>query len=102
MPLTIPQFEDFSQQAQGGATSGAGGLLRERGQIHSATASADEVLAQAQATKTALSAQRGLFVEIGAKMKHLGDRFPVIRTTLSESGCFNLVPSGLFLSVCVG
>lgn len=23
--------------------------------------------------------------EIGAKMKHLGDRFPVIRSTLSES-----------------
>jgi Golgi SNAP receptor complex protein 1 len=72
------------QQAQGGATAN-GGLLRERGQIHSATASADEVLAQAQATRSALTAQRGLFVEISAKVKHLGDRFPVIRNTLSKS-----------------
>ncbi|GAQ88665.1 SNARE protein [Klebsormidium nitens] len=75
---------DISEyKAQGGPTSGVGGLLRERGQIHSATASADEVLAQAQATRSALTAQRGLFVEIGAKLKHLGDRFPVIRSTLT-------------------
>lgn len=39
----------------------------------------DEVIGQAQATRSALGSQRVLFGDVQGKVKHLGDRFPEIR-----------------------
>jgi len=42
----------------------------------------DDVIGQAQATRSVLSSQRTLFAEIQGKVKQLSDRFPVIRGLL--------------------
>ena len=44
----------------------------------------EEVIAQAQSTKGALLNQRSMFIEIRGKVKHLSDRFPVIRSVLGK------------------
>ncbi|KAJ3706595.1 hypothetical protein LUZ61_010300 [Rhynchospora tenuis] len=42
----------------------------------------DEVIDQAEGTRTALTVQRSAFGEIQGKLKHLNDKFPAIRATL--------------------
>ncbi|RRT52993.1 hypothetical protein B296_00028830 [Ensete ventricosum] len=54
-------------------------LLRERAAIHGNISHIDEVIGQAQMTRSALGSQRVLFGDVQGKVKQLGDRFPVIR-----------------------
>ncbi|ONK55093.1 uncharacterized protein A4U43_UnF7650 [Asparagus officinalis] len=42
----------------------------------------DEVISQAQATRSVLGAQRALFGDVQGKVKHLGEKFPIIRGLL--------------------
>lgn len=45
----------------------------------------DEVIGQAQATRSVLGSQRSLFSDVQGKVKNLGDKFPVIRGLLGIS-----------------
>eukprot|EP00245_Coleochaete_scutata_P005283 TRINITY_DN18727_c0_g1_i1.p1 TRINITY_DN18727_c0_g1~~TRINITY_DN18727_c0_g1_i1.p1 ORF type:complete len:236 (+),score=42.43 TRINITY_DN18727_c0_g1_i1:216-923(+) len=74
---------DISEYKAGASLSPMNSLLRERGSIHGSVIQVDEVIRQAEATKGALAAQRSTFVEVQAKLKHLSDRFPVVRNILS-------------------
>ena len=42
----------------------------------------DEVISQAQATRSVLGSQRALFGDVGGKVKLLSEKFPVIRGLL--------------------
>lgn len=42
----------------------------------------DEVINQAQATRSVLGSQRALFGDVGGKVKVLSEKFPVIRSLL--------------------
>lgn len=42
----------------------------------------DDVISQAQATRTVLGSQRSLFGDVQGKVKFLSDKFPVIRGLL--------------------
>jgi len=42
----------------------------------------DEVIGQAQATRSVLGSQRALFGDVGGKVKLLSEKFPVIRGLL--------------------
>ncbi|XP_078167523.1 Golgi SNAP receptor complex member 1-2-like isoform X2 [Carex rostrata] len=57
-------------------------LLRERAAIHGGLTQIDEVIDQAEATRSALTAQRSAFGEIQGKLKLLKDKFPLIHVTL--------------------
>ncbi|KAJ4759510.1 Golgi SNAP receptor complex member 1 [Rhynchospora pubera] len=57
-------------------------LLRERAAIHGSLTQIDEVIDQAEGTRSALTVQRSAFGEIQGKLKHLNDKFPAIRATL--------------------
>ncbi|KAM0934417.1 putative golgi SNAP receptor complex, subunit 1 [Dioscorea sansibarensis] len=57
-------------------------LLRERAAIHGSITQIEEVTNQADAVKGVLAAQRHTFSDIQGKVKHLSDRFPVIRNLL--------------------
>ncbi|KAF3322423.1 Golgi SNAP receptor complex member 1-2-like isoform X1 [Carex littledalei] len=57
-------------------------LLRERAAIHGGLTQIDEVIDQAEATRSALTAQRSAFGEIQGKLKLLKDKFPLILVTL--------------------
>lgn len=45
----------------------------------------NEVISQAEATKSVLGAQRALFGSVQGKAKQLGEKFPVIRGLLGMS-----------------
>ncbi|XP_010692192.1 Golgi SNAP receptor complex member 1-2 isoform X3 [Beta vulgaris subsp. vulgaris] len=59
-------------------------LLRERGAIHGSISHIDEVINQAQATRSVLGSQRALFGDVGGKVKVLSEKFPVIRGLLGS------------------
>lgn len=73
---------DISEYKASGNSSPGPSLLRERAAIHGNITQIDEVIIQAQSTKGALSTQRSMFMEIEGKVKHLSDRFPIIRSVL--------------------
>ena len=54
----------------------------------------DEVINQAQATRSVLGSQRALFGDVGGKVKVLSEKFPVIRGLLGIRSFYN---SMLFL-----
>ncbi|KAJ4746837.1 Golgi SNAP receptor complex member 1 [Rhynchospora pubera] len=62
-------------------------LLRERAAIHGSLTQIDEVIDQAEGTRSALTVQRSAFGEIQGKLKHLNDKFPAIRATLGTLLC---------------
>ncbi|KAL3516974.1 hypothetical protein ACH5RR_023876 [Cinchona calisaya] len=71
--------DDISEYKASGSMSPKMQLLRERAAIHGNIAHIDEVISQAQSTKTALSSQRALFGDVQGKVKRLSDKFPFIR-----------------------
>ncbi|PKA66302.1 Golgi SNAP receptor complex member 1-2 [Apostasia shenzhenica] len=71
----------FSLQALG-TRSPRQHLLRERASIHGSITQIDEVINQAQATRSVLGTQRALFGAVQRKVKQMGDKFPVIRGLL--------------------
>lgn len=73
---------DISEYKASGSMSPGPSLLRERAAIHGNISQIDEVIGQAQATRSVLSSQRTLVAEIQGKVKQLSDRFPVIRGLL--------------------
>ncbi|MCO5587523.1 hypothetical protein L7F22_041473 [Adiantum nelumboides] len=73
---------DISEYKASGNSSPGPSLLRERAAIHGNMTQMDEVIIQAQSTKGALSTQRSMLMEIEGKVKHLSDRFPIIRSVL--------------------
>ncbi|XP_075510883.1 Golgi SNAP receptor complex member 1-2-like isoform X5 [Primulina tabacum] len=58
-------------------------LARHRDILHEFT-QIDDVISQAQATRTALGSQRTLFGDVQGKVKLLGDKFPIIRGLLGN------------------
>ncbi|XP_075510885.1 Golgi SNAP receptor complex member 1-2-like isoform X7 [Primulina tabacum] len=58
-------------------------LARHRDILHEFT-QIDDVISQAQATRTALGSQRTLFGDVQGKVKLLGDKFPIIRGLLGS------------------
>ncbi|KAJ8494202.1 hypothetical protein OPV22_015923 [Ensete ventricosum] len=71
--------DDISESMGSGSLSPRVNLLRERAAIHGNISHIDEVIGQAQMTRSALGSQRVLFGDVQGKVKQLGDRFPVIR-----------------------
>ncbi|XP_064955485.1 Golgi SNAP receptor complex member 1-2-like isoform X2 [Musa acuminata AAA Group] len=71
--------DDISESMASGSMSPRVNLLRERAAIHGNISHIDEVIDQAQATRSALGSQRVLFGDVQGKVKQLGDRFPEIR-----------------------
>ncbi|KAG2672280.1 hypothetical protein I3760_13G033200 [Carya illinoinensis] len=59
-------------------------LLRERAAIHGSIAHIDDVISQAQTTRQVLGSQKGLFGDVQGKVKHLSDKFPIIRGLLGS------------------
>ncbi|KAJ3680096.1 hypothetical protein LUZ60_016374 [Juncus effusus] len=57
-------------------------LLRERAAIHGSVTHIDEVTGKAEILRGVLTDQRSAFGEIQGKMKHISDKFPVIRVTI--------------------
>lgn len=57
-------------------------LLRERASIHGNISHIDEVINQAQATRSALGEQRAFFGNVQGKLKQLGEKFPIVRGLL--------------------
>lgn len=53
-----------------------------------ATLQIDEVINQAQATRSVLGSQRALFGDVGGKVKVLSEKFPVIRGLLGTNTLF--------------
>ncbi|KAK6918555.1 hypothetical protein RJ641_016977 [Dillenia turbinata] len=59
-------------------------LLRERAAIHGNISHLDDVISQAQTTRSVLGSQRALFGDVQGKVKLLSDKFPVIRGLLGS------------------
>ncbi|XP_077235825.1 Golgi SNAP receptor complex member 1-2-like [Tasmannia lanceolata] len=57
-------------------------LLRERAAIHGSMAQIEEVINQAQTTRSVLGTQRSLLGDVQGKVKQLSDKFPIIRGLL--------------------
>ncbi|XP_077235464.1 Golgi SNAP receptor complex member 1-2-like [Tasmannia lanceolata] len=57
-------------------------LLRERAAIHGSISQIEEVISQAQTTRSVLGSQRGLLGDVQGKVKQLSDKFPIIRGLL--------------------
>lgn len=75
--------EDISEyKASASAAAPGTGLLRERAAIHGSISQIDEVINQAQATRSVLGSQRGLLGDVQGKVKQLSDKFPMIRGLL--------------------
>ncbi|XP_008809033.1 Golgi SNAP receptor complex member 1-2-like [Phoenix dactylifera] len=73
---------DISESKASGSMSPRINLLRERASIHGSINQIDEVIGQAQATRSVLGTQRALFGDVQGKVKQLGDKFPIIRGLL--------------------
>ncbi|XP_075510881.1 Golgi SNAP receptor complex member 1-2-like isoform X3 [Primulina tabacum] len=76
--------DDISEYKTSGSGSPRMQLLRERAAIHGSISHIDDVISQAQATRTALGSQRTLFGDVQGKVKLLGDKFPIIRGLLGN------------------
>ncbi|KAL6965032.1 Golgi SNAP receptor complex member 1-2, variant 2 [Sarracenia purpurea var. burkii] len=76
--------DDISEFKASGSLSPRMQLLRERSAIHGSIAHIDDVISQAQSTRTALGSQRALFGDVQGKVKLLSDKFPVIRGLLGS------------------
>ncbi|WOK98071.1 Golgi SNAP receptor complex member 1-2 [Canna indica] len=74
--------DDISESKASGSMSPRVNLLRERAAIHGNISHIDEVINQAQATRSVLGSQRTLFGNVQGKVIQLGDKFPVIRGLL--------------------
>lgn len=74
--------DDISESKASGSMSPRVHLLRERASIHGSISQIDEVISQAQSTRSTLNSQRSLLADVQGKLKHLSDRFPVIRGLL--------------------
>ncbi|OAY75442.1 Golgi SNAP receptor complex member 1-2 [Ananas comosus] len=74
--------DDISESKASGSKSLGVHLLRERAAIHGSINQIDEVIGQAQATRSVLGTQRALFGDVQGKVKQLGEKFPVIRGLL--------------------
>ncbi|XP_038683320.1 Golgi SNAP receptor complex member 1-2-like [Tripterygium wilfordii] len=59
-------------------------LLRERAAIHGSISHIDDVINQAQTTRSVLGSQRALFGDVQGKVKLLSDKFPIIRGLLGS------------------
>ncbi|XP_010524375.1 PREDICTED: Golgi SNAP receptor complex member 1-2 [Tarenaya hassleriana] len=75
---------DISEYKASGSMSPGVQVLRERASIHGSISHIDEVINQAQATRSVLGSQRSLFADVQGKVKLLGDKFPVIRGLLGS------------------
>ncbi|KAM0900071.1 hypothetical protein ACQ4PT_020880 [Festuca glaucescens] len=73
---------DITESKATGGMSPRVHLLRERASIHGSINQIDEVIGQAQSTRSALSNQRALFGDVQGKVKQLGEKFPVVRGLL--------------------
>ncbi|XP_008794815.1 Golgi SNAP receptor complex member 1-2-like [Phoenix dactylifera] len=73
---------DISESKASGSMSPGVHLLRERASIHGSINQIDEVIGQAQGTRSVLGTQRALFGNVQGKVKQLGDKFPIIRGLL--------------------
>ncbi|KQJ93078.1 Golgi SNAP receptor complex member 1-2 [Brachypodium distachyon] len=73
---------DITESKATGGMSPRVHLLRERSSIHGSINQIDEVIGQAQSTRSALSNQRALFGDVQGKVKQLGEKFPVVRGLL--------------------
>ncbi|XP_073273993.1 Golgi SNAP receptor complex member 1-2-like [Primulina huaijiensis] len=71
--------DDISEYKASGSGSPRMQLLRERAAIHGSVSHIDDVISQAQATRTVLGSQRTLFSDVQGKVKLLSDKYPVIR-----------------------
>ncbi|KZV46172.1 Golgi snare 12 isoform 1 [Dorcoceras hygrometricum] len=71
--------DDISEYKASGGGSPRMQLLRERAAIHGSISHIDDVISQAQATRTVLGSQRTLFSDVQGKVKLLSDKYPVIR-----------------------
>lgn len=76
--------DDISEYKASGTMTPKVQLLRERAAIHGSISHIDEVINQAQATRSVLGSQRALFGDVGGKVKQLSERFPVIRGLLGS------------------
>ncbi|KAJ0964282.1 hypothetical protein J5N97_029404 [Dioscorea zingiberensis] len=74
--------DDISESKASGSMSPRVHLLRERASIHGSINQIDEVIGQAQATRSVLGSQRAFFGDVQGKVKQLGEKFPVIRGLL--------------------
>ncbi|KAJ6809743.1 Golgi SNAP receptor complex member 1-2 isoform X1 [Iris pallida] len=74
--------DDISESKASGSMSPRVHLLRERASIHGSISHIDEVIGQAQATRSVLGTQRALFGAVQGKVKQLGEKFPIIRGLL--------------------
>ncbi|XP_010264211.1 PREDICTED: Golgi SNAP receptor complex member 1-2-like [Nelumbo nucifera] len=74
--------DDISEHKMSGSISPRANLLRERATIHGSIAHIDDVINQAQATRSVLGSQRSLLGDVQGKVKQLSDKFPVIRGLL--------------------
>lgn len=82
--LLISVRDDISEYKASGSMSPKMQLLRERAAIHGSISHIDEVISQAQATRSVLGSQRALFGDVGGKVKLLSEKFPVIRGLLGS------------------
>ncbi|XP_062173415.1 Golgi SNAP receptor complex member 1-2 [Alnus glutinosa] len=76
--------DDISEYKASGSMSPRMQLLRERAAIHGSIAHIDDVISQAQTTRQVLGSQRAFFGDVQGKVKHLSDRFPIIRGVLGS------------------
>ncbi|KAI4356744.1 hypothetical protein L6164_000738 [Bauhinia variegata] len=76
--------DDISEFKASGSMSPKVQLLRERAAIHGSISHIDDVISQAQATRSVLGSQRALFGDVQGKVKLLGDKFPIIRSLLGS------------------
>ncbi|KAF6133902.1 hypothetical protein GIB67_040666 [Kingdonia uniflora] len=74
--------DDISEYKASGSMSPRMHLLRERAAIHGSIVQIDDVISQAQTTRSVLGLQRTLLGDVQGKVKHLSDKFPVIRGLL--------------------
>ncbi|XXG43113.1 hypothetical protein AAC387_Pa01g3224 [Persea americana] len=74
--------DDISEYKASGSMSPRMQLLRERAAIHTSITQIDDVISQAQTTRSVLGSQRTLFGDVQGKVKLLGEKFPVIRGLL--------------------
>ncbi|KAJ4952907.1 hypothetical protein NE237_029739 [Protea cynaroides] len=74
--------DDISEYKVSGSMSPRMQLLRERASIHGSISHIDEVINQAQTTRSVLGSQRTLLGDVQGKVKLLSDKFPVIRGLL--------------------
>ncbi|XP_043715438.1 Golgi SNAP receptor complex member 1-2-like isoform X2 [Telopea speciosissima] len=74
--------DDISKHKISGSMSPRMHLLRERASIHGSIVLIDDVINQAQTTRTVLGSQRSLLGNVQGKVKLLSDKFPVIRGLL--------------------